>query len=74
MLNTLIEKLQLPKDIPVIIGGLGDFVEVYKGGWMKYYKELNAVLKGLSEELPCSGFADASGLTCKNDGNMVKYV
>lgn len=68
MLHSLIEKLQLPKNIPVIIGELGEFVGTYNNGKCQYYKEINKILKGLSEELPCSAFVSASGLTCKNDG------
>lgn len=68
MLSSLIKDLNLPSDIPVIIGGLGDFVKVYKDGSYIYFEKVNETLKALANELPRGAFADAKGLTCKNDG------
>lgn len=68
MITSLIKDLNLPESISVIIGELGEFVGDYDGGKCKYFKEINTILKGLSKELPCSGFVSAKGLTCKNDG------
>lgn len=68
MISSLIKELDLPKNTPVIIGELGEFVGTFDGGKLKYFKEINATLKGLSEELPRSGFVSSKGLTCKNDG------
>lgn len=68
MLSSLIKDLNLPSDIPVIIGGLGDFVKVYKDGSYIYFEKVNETLKALANELPRGAFADAKGLTCKYDG------
>lgn len=68
MISSLINDLNLPKDTPVIIGELGEFVGAYQDGKCEHFREINAVLKNLSEELPCSGFVSAKGLTCKEDG------
>lgn len=68
MLSALLRDLELPEDIPVILGELGEFVGSYNNGVLKYYKEINGILKNLSEELPRGGFARAEGLACKNDG------
>lgn len=68
MISSLTKDLDLPENIPVIIGELGDFVGDCNGGECKYFKEINSVLKILSTELPCSGFVRADGLTCKEDG------
>ena len=66
--RSLFTELDLPKETPIIIGELGDFVGNYENGKCKYYKEINAILKNISEELPCSALVSAKGLTCKNDG------
>lgn len=68
IITTLFKDLNLPKNTPVIIGELGEFVGDYNGGKCKYFKEINSVLKNLSEELENGGFVSAKGLTCKNDG------
>ena len=68
MLSSLIKDLNLPSDIPVIIGGLGDFVKVYKDGSYIYFEKVNETLKTLANELPRGAFADAKGLNCKYDG------
>lgn len=68
LFSHLFKELNLPKEIPVIIGELGEFVGDYDNRKCKYFKEINAILNNLSEEFPCSAFVSASGLTCKNDG------
>ncbi len=68
MISSLIKDLNLPSNIPVIIGELGVFVGEYDGGKCKYFRDINAILKGLSEELENGGFVSANGLTCKDDG------
>ena len=68
MISSLIKDLDLCESTPVIIGELGEFVGDYDGGKLKYFKEINKVLIGLSEELACGGFVSSKGLTCKNDG------
>lgn len=68
MISSLIKDLNLPDNIPVIIGELGEFLVDYADGKLKYFNEINIVLKDLSKELQCSGFVSAKGLTCKDDG------
>ena len=68
MLTSLIKDLDLPADIPVIIGALGDFVEVYKGGSYIYCAKINETLEALASALPRGGFVSAKGLTAKEDG------
>ena len=67
MINTLISDLQLPKNIPVIVGEIGDFVEGYLDGRCKYFKELNSVLKEIADSLESGGIASSKGLTCRSD-------
>ena len=71
----LFKELNLPKETPIIIGELGEFMCNWENGECKdikqkckYVQEINAILNNLSEELPCSAFVSAKGLTCKNDG------
>ncbi len=68
MMSSLLKELNLPADIPIIIGELGEFVKDYKNGWMKYYEDINNTLKDLSKEFCRCGFVSAEGLTCRCDG------
>ena len=68
MINGLFRDLNLPKNTPVIIGELGEFVKNYPSGGCKYAEDINDVLCALSNELECGGFASAKGLECKYDG------
>ena len=68
MINSLINDLNLPHDIPIIVGELGDFVGEYENGKLKYYVEINSVLHRIASELERGGIASAKGLVCKNDG------
>ncbi|MBQ3865980.1 MAG: sialate O-acetylesterase [Clostridia bacterium] len=52
-------------EIPVLIGGLGDFLAERKE--MRLFCELNAVLRGIAEELPAAAFVPATGLASKPD-------
>jgi len=54
-------------DIPVILGELGQYLDTYKNGVCKYYKDINAIQKAISEELPCGGYVTTEGLTPKAD-------
>lgn len=65
-IDTLKNELGLSNDIPVIIGELGEFVGEYQDGKCKHFKDINKILKELSEEY--GGFVSAKGLTCKEDG------
>ena len=68
MITSVINDLCLPKNIPIIIGELVEFVGEYDGGKCKYYKEINIILRKLSDELLYGGFVSSKGLSCKNDG------
>lgn len=67
MINGLFRELNLPKNTPVIIGELGEFVAKYPTGGCKYAENINDVLRALSEELEGGGFVSAKGLDCKYD-------
>lgn len=68
LLAALKKDLSLREDIPLLIGGLGDFVSSYDQGRLKYSGKLNEVLQGLCDELPSARFVSAEGLVCKYDG------
>ena len=65
-IDTLKNELDLSDDIPVIIGGLGDFVGGYQDGKCKYFKEINAILEKMA--VGYGAYVSAEGLTCKEDG------
>ena len=67
MLDGMKKEIGLPDDIPVILGELGQYLETYKNGVCKYYKDINAIQKSISEELPCGGYVTTEGLTPKAD-------
>ena len=54
-------------DIPVILGGLGDFVTGWTLGSCDYYREINAILQKIANDLPIAAFVPATGLTCRPD-------
>jgi len=68
MISTLKKDLDLPENIPLIIGGLGDFVKEYKDGSYIYLDDINTILKAFSNEIENCAFAPATGLPCKYDG------
>ena len=55
-------------DIPVIVGGLGDFAKKYENGKLKYIDTVNHTLKELPKQLNLCGFASAEGLCDRGDG------
>jgi hypothetical protein len=56
------------EDLPVIVGGLGDFLPKRSpGGALDNYRELNSVLEGMADENELIGFASAEGLTDRGD-------
>ncbi len=67
MITSLFEDLNLPKNTPILIGEIGEFVKDHEGGSCKYFTQINETLKGLSKELSNSGFVSSKGLTCKSD-------
>lgn len=68
MIETMMKDLELPRNTPVIVGELGEFVKDYKNGKLKNFTRLNGVLREISCELNCGGIASAKGLSCKYDG------
>jgi NAD-dependent DNA ligase len=66
VIDAIKKELNLSKDVPVIIGELGEFVGGYNNGKCKYFNSINNILSKLSEEYGV--FVSAKGLTCKNDG------
>lgn len=70
LLNTLNElKKQLGvKDIPIIIGGLGDYLaECELGEGLKNYDKINEALKSVASKIPNCAFVSAEGLTSNED-------
>ena len=67
MIATIRDKLG-NTDIPVIVGGLGDFAKKYENGKLKYIDTVNNKLKELPKQLNRCGFASADGLTDRGDG------
>lgn len=65
VIDTIKQRLNLSKEVPVIIGGLGDFVGGFSDGKCKYFKQINQFLQNLSKEYGI--FVSAEGLTCKSD-------
>lgn len=62
------KELELPCDIPVILGELGDFLGTYANGKFRHYKQINNVLKGLRVKVPYIALASAEGLICRCGG------
>ncbi len=57
-------------DVPFILGGLGDFIEIYgEGSLAEGFKVVNPALERYASEHEMTGFADASGLK-PNDDNL----
>ena len=67
MITALREALDRP-DLPVLIGGLGDFLADFNSPIIPlYYKEINSVLCQLGEECPDCAFVPAAGLSSNPD-------
>lgn len=67
IIKTLREELGVP-DIPLLIGGLGDFLtEGVYGAYFASYTEVNQALKKYAENNPNCYFVTASGLTANPD-------
>jgi hypothetical protein len=67
MITALREALDRP-DLPVLIGGLGDFLADFNSPIIPlYYKEINSVLCQLGEECPDCAFVPATGLSSNPD-------
>lgn len=69
ILTSMREDLGIP-DVPLLIGGLGDFLQnctKYLGSALKNYHYINAQLVQLSGELDAAAFVTAEGLTANPD-------
>lgn len=53
-------------DVPVVVGGMGEFLTVYKDGALREYTKLNAELEKL-KNIENIGFASAEGLKSNAD-------
>lgn len=54
-------------EVPVILGGLGDFLPNWEKGDLRHYADINAALRSMAEKLPNFGFASAEGLSSNPD-------
>lgn len=54
-------------DVPIIVGGLGDFLPLFGSGGLSKYTFVNDELKKLAAERANIGFASAEGLTANPD-------
>ena len=54
-------------EVPVILGGLGDFLQVCRDGKFVNYVHVNAALRSMAQKLPGFGFASAEGLGANPD-------
>ena len=54
-------------EVPVILGGLGDFLPKWEKGDLSNYVHVNAALKEMADTLPGFGFASAEGLGANPD-------
>ncbi len=69
MLAKMREEIGL-EDVPVLLGGLGDFLRDCKlGETLKNYPFVNAALKEVAAQCPHTAFVPAEGLTA-NDDNL----
>lgn len=68
IISSLKKDLQLDEHIPLIIGGLGEFIRTYRDGCCRYLDDINTILKEFSQEIPCCRFVSADGLLCRPDG------
>ena len=66
VMEKLREELGLP-ELPIILGGLGEFLVHRPEPELHRYESLNAELVRVAEALPCAAFASASGLTSNPD-------
>jgi hypothetical protein len=54
-------------DVPFLLGGLGDFLEIFEGGALKPYPIVNAALEKTAADNPMTGFVSAKGLGANPD-------
>lgn len=66
MYNALMNELNFP-NVPLILGELGDYLDNYKSGELKYWRDINRALHELASEIPNCAIASAAGLTSRFD-------
>lgn len=66
MLQSLRRDVGAP-EVPVILGGLGDFLPKWEKDDLRHYVDINEALRSMAEKLPNFGFADAEGLGANPD-------
>lgn len=66
MLKTLRSELGL-EDVPILMGGLGDFLTEYDEGSHSQWPQINQQLQKLPERLPLAGYVPADGLGHNGD-------
>ena len=55
-------------DVPFLVGGLGDFIEIYaNGGLAEGFKVVNPALERYAKEHEMTGFVSAKGLKSNPD-------
>lgn len=54
--------------VPVLLGGLGEFLKHAENGSLRYYTVVNAGLRRLAQTLPETAFVSAEALSCNPDG------
>ena len=59
---------ELGEDLPIVVGGLGDFLATRElNPFLKNYARINDALINFSKTFPRVAFASAEGLTCNPD-------
>lgn len=66
MLTTLRKELGL-EDVPVILGGMGDYLDDYAPGNCAQWRQINRELETVAAEVPLCGFVSAAGLLPNSD-------
>lgn len=66
MLTALRKELGL-EDVPVILGGMGDYLDDYEPGGCSQWRQINGELEKVAAREPLCGFASAEGLTPNPD-------
>ena len=66
LFTALRRDLEIP-DLPIVTGGLGDFLPLFDEGAGRWYPEINRITEKVSKTLPHMAFASAAGLGSKPD-------
>ena len=66
MLRALREALAMPQ-LPILLGGLGDYLTEYDEATRRFYPAVNAALEHVAAQEAFTAFVPAQGLGCKPD-------